>query len=133
MSTEENATKITSESVVAEPIPKTLYARWKVNAYEVHLVCNEVALKENTITIAYGDTYEKLPTPVLENYTFKGWFTQAVGGTRIDRKEKAKLNSDLTLYAQWEGNEYSISLDPNGGEISERSSRILPGAAEAPR
>jgi len=128
VSTEENATKITSESVVAEPIPKTLYARWKVNAYEVHLVCNEVALKENTITIAYGDTYEKLPTPVLENYTFKGWFTQAVGGTRIDRKEKAKLNSDLTLYAQWEGNEYSISLDSNGGELSERNKKVYYGS-----
>ncbi len=127
-STEENAVQITSESIVEEPIAETLYAHWRGNAYEVHLVCNEVGLKENTITIVYGDTYEKLPTPVLVNYTFKGWFTQPVGGTRIDRKEKAKLNSDLTLYAQWIGNEYSVSFEPNGGELSQKDKKVYYGS-----
>ncbi len=127
-SAKDDADRITSESIVEAPIPKTLYAHWKVNAYEVHLVCNEVGISENTFIIQYGDTYEKLPTPVLDNYTFAGWFTQPVGGTRIDKKEKAKLNSDLTLYAQWAGNEFSVNLDPNGGELAQKNKKVYYGS-----
>ena len=35
-----------------------------------------------------------------ENYTFKGWYTAATGGTKIT--STTKVTGDKTLYAQWE-------------------------------
>lgn len=124
-SSKENATRITSESIVTEPIPKNLYAHWQVNKYEVCLVCNEVGLSENTIQLQYGESYAKLPTPVLENYTFAGWFTQPSGGTRIDKKDRVKLDSDVTLYAQWTAAESSKSGGNQGQAVEDKEKAKL--------
>jgi uncharacterized repeat protein (TIGR02543 family) len=42
----------------------------------------------------------KLPTPTYEGYTFKGWFTEATGGSEISAD--TVYTQDTTIYAQWE-------------------------------
>ena len=41
-----------------------------------------------------------LPTPTYEGYTFKGWFTEATGGSEISAD--TVYTQDTTIYAQWE-------------------------------
>ena len=58
-----------------------------------------------------------------KGYTFTGWNTKADGsGTQmtlyIDKQWKYSWTSDLTLYAQWEANEYTIAYHGNGGTWS---------------
>ncbi len=40
-----------------------------------------------------------LPVPVRSDYTFKGWFTAATGGTQIT--VDTVFDADVTVYAQW--------------------------------
>ena len=41
-----------------------------------------------------------LPTPTYEGYKFKGWFTEATGGSEISADKV--YTQDTTIYAQWE-------------------------------
>ena len=40
-----------------------------------------------------------LPTPTMEGYTFNGWYTEPVGGSRITTA--TVFTGDTTIYAQW--------------------------------
>ena len=48
-----------------------------------------------------GEIYGILPEPVKEGYLFKGWYTDAEGGTRVTGDDKVDLTSDQVLYARW--------------------------------
>ena len=58
-------------------------------------------------------------------YTFLGWNTAADGsGEMYQAGDSVEFPNDngnggivLELFAQWQANEYTISLDPNGGEV----------------
>lgn len=54
-----------------------------------------------------------------EKYEFMGWNTKADGsGTSYDDLatiKGLKDNEQITLYAQWRGEEFEITFDPNGG------------------
>ena len=56
---------------------------------------------------------DQLPEPVWDHYTFLGWYTDpelknvVVSGTI--------LTSDITLYAKWEREIYTVTFDSNGG------------------
>ena len=52
-----------------------------------------------------------LPTPIRTGYTFLGWF-DADGNEYTDGVWNT--TSDVTLYASWEANENTITLDGNG-------------------
>lgn len=56
-------------------------------------------LSFQSVAIAKGDTLDALPTVERANYSFKGWYTQASGGTRIGRTSMP--DSERVLYAQW--------------------------------
>ena len=42
-----------------------------------------------------------LPTPTMEGYTFKGWFTDIVDGSAIVAGETVFSGEEATVYAQW--------------------------------
>lgn len=42
-----------------------------------------------------------LPTPTMEGYTFDGWFTDIVGGSRIVAGDTVFSGEEATIYAQW--------------------------------
>ncbi|MBR6065218.1 MAG: InlB B-repeat-containing protein [Paludibacteraceae bacterium] len=51
----------------------------------------------------YGSTYGTLPTPVKNGYHFRGWYTEAEGGTRVwDSDFVTDLDGAITLYAQYD-------------------------------
>ena len=54
-----------------------------------------------TETIAKGSKASAPTAPSKDGYTFKGWYTAADGGAKVDFTS-ATFDSDVTLYAQWE-------------------------------
>ena len=69
-------------------------------------------------TIYYGQKYGELPTPIRDNYTFKGWFTEKENGNRITADTVVNALVNQTLYAHWTPNQYSVSFDVNGDKAS---------------
>lgn len=51
--------------------------------------------------------------PVATGYTFAGWFTAAAGGSPWDFT--TPVTEDLTLYAHWTINQYTVAFDAAGG------------------
>ncbi len=50
----------------------------------------------------FSSSYTGLPTPTRDGYTFKGWYTEAEGGTQVTNSTTfTARNNDTTLYAHW--------------------------------
>ena len=69
----------------------------------------------DNLTVIYGKTYGKLPTPSRTGYTFTGWSTSKNGGTAVTKDSKVSTADTHTLYAQWKINSYTVSFNANGG------------------
>ena len=67
-----------------------------------------------TRTQAYGTTLGTLPTLQRTGYTLAGWYTAASGGTQVTSASTTP-STDTTYYAQWTANEYTLTINPNGG------------------
>jgi len=70
------------------------------------------------------------PTALTENeftrtgYTFSGWNTLADGsGTDYEDEEVYDFGADITLYAQWTANKYTVTFDANGGTTPDPESK----------
>lgn len=53
--------------------------------------------------------------PQRDGYAFVGWATSADGGVAYKAGQQYTGNNDLTLYAVWEADTYTVSYDANGG------------------
>jgi len=57
-------------------------------------------------------------------YSFAGWNTVAAGGgTAYTDGETYDFSADITLYAQWTANTYTVTFDANGGSAPSFSSK----------
>ena len=74
-------------------------------------------------------TMGTMPTPVWSDHTFLGWYTEAVGGTRI--REDATVTDDMDLYAHWQEN--SNICEVNGvGKTTIAQCVTLAGTSSTP-
>ncbi len=96
----------------------TLYAQWTANAYTLTLNANGGVLDSTNAEVTVGVAYGTLPTPTREGYTFDGWYTQEIGGTKVDATTTVSATGDHTLYAHWIANAYTLMLNANGGTVS---------------
>ena len=91
------------ETMPAENI--TVKAQWKINQYTIAFDTNggsEIA----PITQDYGTEITAPDNPTRKGYTFKGWDKEI---------PKTMPAENITVKAQWEINQYTISFDTNGG------------------
>lgn len=65
------------------------------------------------ITKVGGSMIGVLPTPVRTGYTFDGWYTDETLENAFEEKLLPKKN--ITLYAKWSVNKYTVSFHVNGG------------------
>ena len=83
----------------------TLYPVWNTNKYTITFDTNggsEIA----PITQDYGTEITAPDNPTRKGYTFKGW----------DKEIPETMPADnITVKAQWEINQYTITFDTNGG------------------
>ena len=84
---------------------KEYWAKWEINQYTV-TVKPENGEADITITQDYGTPITAPADPIREGYTFIGW----------DRDiPKTMPAENITVTAQWEINQYTITFDTNGG------------------
>ena len=83
----------------------TVKAQWEINQYTIAFDANggsEIA----PITQDYGTKITAPDNPTRKGYTFKGWDKEI---------PKTMPAENITVKAQWEINQYTITFDTNGG------------------
>ena len=89
----------------AETGNKEYWAKWEINQYTITFDTNggsEIA----PITQDYGTEITAPDNPTRKGYTFKGWDKEI---------PKTMPAENITVKAQWEINQYTITFDTNGG------------------
>ena len=89
----------------AETGNKEYWAKWEINQYTITFDTNggsEIA----PITQDYGTEITAPADPTRKGYTFKGWDKEI---------PKTMPAENITVKAQWEINQYTITFDTNGG------------------
>jgi len=93
-----------------------LYAKWTPTIYQISYTLNGGALADGT-TLSYTveDDLVTFKSPVREGHTFNGWFDNpAFEGDPLVAINPNRM-SNITLYAKWTVNFYTIFFDANGG------------------
>jgi uncharacterized repeat protein (TIGR02543 family) len=107
------------------PVTAEAAAQDDSKTYTVTFNANGGTFDNTTANVT--DTYGELPKPVKEYYTFNGWYTFPSGGVKIIQGNKVKIPRNHTLYAQWTGNPYTLTLDANGGKVSKETVTVYYG------
>ncbi len=99
-----------------------LYAKWTPIVYSItYNLDGGTNASSNPSTYTIESSFV-LAAPNKTGYTFLGWFDNS--GNQVTSIATGTTGS-LTLTAHWnEGNEYTITLDANGGQVSEASINI---------
>jgi uncharacterized repeat protein (TIGR02543 family) len=93
----------------------TLYAQWESNLCTITFDPTGGTVSEEARKAEKNAVVGELPTPVKKGYKFLGWFTAAEGGTQIAKDTNVGNTEKVTYYAHWEGQEYIIYYNGNGG------------------
>ncbi|MCM1507959.1 MAG: InlB B-repeat-containing protein [Ruminococcus flavefaciens] len=92
--------------------------------FTVTFNANGGSVSPTSKTVTYNQNYGDLPTPTRTGYTFAGWFTSADGGTQITSGTQVNLTANQTLYAHWTANQYTLTVNPNGGTYDNSTSAV---------
>ena len=83
----------------------TVKAQWEINQYTIAFDTNGGS-EITPVTQDYGTKITAPDNPTRKGYTFKGW----------DKKIPETMPAEnITVKAQWEINQYTITFDTNGG------------------
>ena len=97
----------------------TLYSHWTANKYTITFNNDGGQNSTPTKEVTYGEKYGTLPTPTKDGYAFDGWFTS--NGTKISENDNVNITENITLIAKWQGESYTLTVNPNGGTWNESS------------
>jgi len=121
----DGGTQVTNETVVAKAEEHTLYAHWRPAELTVSFYGNGGTVSVSEKKVVFTEPYGTLPTAAREGYTQTGWFTQSSGGEEVTAETPVTNPWSHTLYAQWRGNEYTVTFDPTGGEVEPASMTVV--------
>ena len=102
-------------------INETEYKRYLQDKIIVSFDANGGSVSSTSKEVSFGDLYYSLPTATKQYYVFDGWYTDKDFGEEITSSTIVNQFSDITLYAHWKEDTYMISLNANGGTVSENS------------
>ena len=94
----------------------TLYAVWSASHYSVAYNANggtnapAVQTKVHDTALTLSSTI-----PTKNGYSFVGWSTSNDSTVEYQAGATYTANANVTLYAVWKANEYSVNYDANGG------------------
>jgi uncharacterized repeat protein (TIGR02543 family) len=97
-------------TLTAEDI--TLYAKWTINQYTITFNSNE-GTDVSSIAQDYNTEVTEPSDPIRTGYTFSGWFSDVALENAYTFSTISAIN--ITLYAKWTINQYTITFDSNQG------------------
>lgn len=98
---------------------KNLFAHYIPKQYYIIFDPNGGKLKNKNKTVSFNEKIGILPVPTKTGYTFVGWKDQ--NDKKIDSHTSFQYTEDLTLYAKWRPNTYSVQLNTKGGILDTTS------------
>ena len=93
---------------------KTVYAKWRYPAtYTVTFNANGGTCSQTTASVEEGKAVSKPANPTRAGHTFKGWYSDK--GLTKAYDFNASVKGNITLYAKWVPNRYTVTFNSNGG------------------
>ena len=107
-----------------------LYAQWTADVFIVTYNTDGGTMNPTTASFTFGATPLTLPTPVLDGFTFTGWYSSFLGGTNagVGAASFTPLSS-TTLYAHWTGDTYLVTFNAGGGTVTTPSVAFVNGSS----
>ena len=128
----------------------TVYAQWTPNTYTITFDAQGGTTTLNSLPVIYGSNQNnKLDTslnPTKVGYTFDGWFDAPTGGNQVYKMSNGscmkgaywtnpwdvngtgatwQYPNNVTLYAHWKPNTYTVNFNANGGEVATTSTSVI--------
>jgi uncharacterized repeat protein (TIGR02543 family) len=116
--------KVSAKAKVTKDV--TYWAHWKANGPVVTLNANGGKVGKAasaSVVRTKGKALGKLAAPTRAGYTFLGWYTGKVKGTKVTTR--TKVTRSVTLYAHWKAKTYTVKLNANGGKLGKASTTSL--------
>lgn len=79
------------------------------------------------ISVSYDGKCSNLPTITRAGYIFRGWWTED-GKTQYTTSTIYKIIGNLTLYAHWDADMRTVTIDANGGTIPATTGWTITGS-----
>ena len=111
--TGQNYTEDSFYTPVGDIINIPLYAKWDIKRYTVTFESNEGGTVSPITGVNYDSTITKPTDPAKNDYTFNGWFKDAVLINQWNFTTDT-VTDDTILYAKWTLNQYTVIFDANG-------------------
>ncbi len=130
----DGAKKITKNDTVSLTKDVVFYAHWTPKKPEITFYANGGTMYFHgtqgsvcTVPYNYDSPYGELPVPKQEGYTFEGWFTARTGGDQVFSSTLMRFSSASSLYAHWQGNQYLVTLNAQGGTLGQKTYHVTFG------
>jgi uncharacterized repeat protein (TIGR02543 family) len=94
----------------------TMYAQWQAVQYTITFNSHEGSAVP-PVTANAGTRVSKPGNPARTGYAFRGWFSEASGGALYEWPHT--LTGDVTMHAQWQAPQYTITFNSQGGSAVE--------------
>lgn len=91
-----------------------LVAKWDINKYTVQFVSEHGSFEDQTIEHGKPIDTDKLTPPIVEGFTFDGWYADKAHETKFDFN--TQITSDTKVYAKWTAKDYEVSFITEHGK-----------------
>lgn len=133
-----NGGVVTSATLMEALGNHTLLAQWSPNPYKITWNANGGVVSKDTSTVYMGADINAVLTDVtaaFPGHSLTGWYMAEDGGTKVYTEGGACANEgtywknglwnyagDVTLYAGWTANTYTVTLDGQGATTQSQTS-----------
>ena len=110
----------------------TLYAKWEAIEYNItYKLDGGTNVDGNSASYTIEDSIT-LKNPTKAGFTFEGWYTDNsfTEESKVTEIKKGSIG-EMTLYAKWTANNYTVSFDANGGTGSMTAQTFTYGISQA--
>lgn len=103
---------------------KTFYGKWVINEYTVTFKYEDDTTSDYTETVEHGekikDMTDSQKNPTRTGYQFDDWYYTLVDNTETEWDFDTPITSDLTIYAKWDIEEYTVIFKQTGDMTSNK-------------
>ena len=107
-----------------------LVAKWDINKYTVQFVSEHGSFEDQTIEHGKPIDTDKLTPPIVEGFTFDGWYADKAHETKFDFN--TQITSDTKVYAKWTAKDYEVSFITEHGKTPTSQNVKYNGTATNP-